>query len=229
MFAIIDSRSGKQAVGNLKEYVTDVYEFRTCGITGNSISGHPDIFIYQHEGQLVVAPNAPDQLFEFLHKKAVTCARGKWAVGDELCNSVQFNCLCTPDFLFHKSGYTDPSVLELNRDKEYIHVPQPYTRCSLLHLCGNNYVTSDRGIEKVLLQKGLSCFYFNPEEIIIRDHKNGFIGGAAGRSGKRIFFNGNIELHTDGKRLKEYLLKLDFDIVTLSDEYLYDGGSIFFV
>lgn len=229
MFAIIDSRSGKQAIDNLKKYVTGVYEFRTYGITGNAISGHPDIFLYQHERQLVVAPNAPDELFEFLHKNTIAYARGKWEVGDELYNSVQYNCLGTAHFLFHKSGYTDPSVLEINRDKEYIHLPQPYTRCSLLHLSENNYVTSDRGIEKVLLRKGFTCFYFNPEEIIIRDHKNGFIGGAVGRWGKRLFFNGNIERHVDGQRLKEYLLKLDFDIVTLSDGYLYDGGAIFFI
>ncbi len=55
MFAIIDSRSSKQAINNLKEYVDDVFAFQTGGITGNSISGHPDIFIYQDRNQLVVA------------------------------------------------------------------------------------------------------------------------------------------------------------------------------
>ncbi len=47
--------------------------------------------------------------------------------------------------------------------------------------------------------------------------------------GKRIFFNGNVELHAEGRRFCEYVLSLDFDVVSLSDEYLYDGGCIFFV
>ena len=81
----------------------------------------------------------------------------------------------------------------------------------------------------MLIGKGLSCFYFNPEEITIRDHDNGFIGGAVGIRDKRIFFNGNVELHADGQRLKEHLLNLGFEIVNLSDEYLYDGGCMFFV
>ncbi len=98
-----------------------------------------------------------------------------------------------------------------------------------MHLCEYHYITSDRGIEKVLLKKGLSCFYFNPEQIIIRGHNNGFIGGTVGIWGKKIFFNGNIELHADGQQLREYLTDLDFEIVNLSDEYLYDGGCIFFV
>jgi len=229
MFAIIDSRSPEQAINNLKEYVTDVCIFQTNGITGNSISGHPDIFIYQDRNQLVLAPNAPVELFEFLNNHNIEYLKGNKNVGKELFNSVQYNCLSTSQFLFHKSGFTDSVILEINKDKEFVQLPQAYTRCSLVHLCEDNYVTSDRGIEKVLLQKGLSCFYFNPEEIIIRDHNNGFIGGTLGMWGKRIFFNGNVGLHADGQRLKEYLLNLGVDIVNLSDEYLYDGGCIFFV
>ncbi|MHC4140256.1 MAG: DUF6873 family GME fold protein [Planctomycetota bacterium] len=180
MFAIIDSRSSKKAISKLKEYVTDICTFQTNGITGNSISGHPDIFIYLDKNQLVVAPNAPDELYVFLDNHNITYTKGRRLVGDEFYNSVQYNCLSTSDFFFHKSGYTDTAILEINKDKEFIQLPQAYTRCSLVHLCEDNYLTSDRGIEKVLLQKGLSCFYFNPEEITIRDHNNGFIGGTVG-------------------------------------------------
>lgn len=229
MFVIIDSRSSKKAINKLKEYVEDLFTFQTIGITGNSISCHPDIFIYQDKNQLVVAPNSPVDLFEYLNNHNIAYLRGDREVGHEIDNSVKYNCLSTSQFFFHKSGYTDTAILEINKDKEFVQLPQAYTRCSMVHLCEDNYLTSDRGIEKVLLQKRLSCFYFNPEEIIIHEHKNGFIGGAVGICGKRIFFNGNIELHSDGQRLKEHLLHLNFDIVNLSDEYLYDGGCIFFV
>ncbi len=218
-----------QAIKNLRKYVTDVYIFHTDGITDNSISGHPDIFIYQYKNRLVVAPNAPVGLFLFFDSHNITYLKGERDVGYGLHNSVQYNCLSTSEFLFHKSEFTDSTILEINKDKEFIQLPQAYTRCSLVHLCENNYLTSDRGIENVLLKKGFSCFYFNPEQIIIKDHKNGFIGGAIGIFGKRIFFNGKVELHADGRRLKEYLLELDFEIVDLSDKFLYDGGCIFFV
>ncbi len=229
MFAIIDSRSSEKAKNNLREYVTDLYTFQTNGITGNSISGHPDIFMYQNKSQLVVAPNAPVNLFKFLDNNNIVYLKGGRDVGHELNNRVQYNCLSTSQFLFHKAGCTDSIVMEINKDKKFISLPQAYTKCSLLHLCKDNYLTSDRGIEKVLLQNSLSCFYFNPDEIIIKDHKNGFIGGTIGILGNRIFFNGNIELHADENRLKEHLLKLNFDIINLSDEYLYDGGCILFV
>ncbi len=229
MIAIIDSRSSEQVISNLNKYVTDVYTFQTNGVTGNSISGHPDIFLYQHENRLVVAPNTPAELFRFLENYNIAYIKGDRDVGHELESSVQYNCLSTPHFFFHKAGYTDPVVLGINKEKEFLHLPQAFTKCSLVHLCEENYLTSDRGIEKVLLKKGLSCFYFDPEEISIVDHKNGFIGGSVGIWGKKIFFNGNVELHADGKRLREYLLYHGFDIVNLSDEFLYDGGCIFFI
>ncbi len=229
MIAIIDSRSSSLSINNLKKYVTDIFTFETDGITGNSISGHPDIFIYQHRDRLVVAPNAPFELFAFFDRHNIAYLKGERDVGCEHENSVQYNCLSTSQYLFHKPGFTDPAILEINKDKEFISLPQAYTRCSLVQLSENNYLTSDRGIENVFLQKGLSCFYFDPEEIIIKDHKNGFIGGAVGLCGKKIFFNGNVELHADGQRLTEYLLNLDLDIVNLSDGFLYDGGCIIFV
>jgi len=83
MFAIIDSRSSKQAINNLKEYVTDVYTFQTSGITNNSISGHPDIFLYQYKDQFVVAPNAPVDLFVFLDNHNIGYVKGKREVGYE--------------------------------------------------------------------------------------------------------------------------------------------------
>lgn len=229
MLAIIDSRSSEQAINRLKDYVTDVYTFQTNGVTINSISGHPDIFLYQDKDHLIVAPNSPVDLFIFLDNNNIKYTKGCREVGHELDDHVQYNCLGTSEFFFHKSGYTDSTILEINKYKEFVQLPQAYTRCSLIHLCENNYLTSDRGIEKVLLQRGLSCFYFNPEEITIKDHKSGFIGGAVGILGNKILFNGNIELHADGLRLKEHLLNINFEIVNLSDLHLYDGGGIFFV
>lgn len=99
--------------------------------------------------------------------------------------------------------------------------PYPFIRKQLCYL--------RRGNRKGIVGKGIILFYFNPKEIRIRGHNNGFIGGTAGVLGKSIFFNGNIELHADGQRLKEHLLNIGFEIVCLSNEYLYDGGCIFFV
>ena len=71
MFAIIDSRSSARVITTLKEYVKDVFAFQTNGLTYDSISGHPDIFIYQDKDHLVVAPNAPaGNVFSAIRRKS---------------------------------------------------------------------------------------------------------------------------------------------------------------
>lgn len=229
MLAIIDSRAPKEAILNLEKHVDAVFQFGSSGITFNSISCHPDIFIYQDAFNLILAPNAPDALVEFLTSHKVHYVFGKNNVEASLRSSVAYNCLATSDYLFHKSGFTDPSISSVNQEKDFINLRQAYTRCSLTHIGNNYYITSDKGIEKKLVENGLDCFYFSPEQISIMGHKHGFLGGTNGRCKDKLFFMGNIDLHKDGKELRNFIEEGGIEIVSLTEGFLYDGGGIFFI
>lgn len=228
MLAIIDKRAPQAAIRELRKYVDDVLCFESTGITCNSISGHPDIFIYQDSSGLIVAPNAPGILFDFLESNDISFSTGSAPVGSSLEKSVLYNCVGTEKYFIHKSGFTDTSVLDVNRHKKFISIPQAYTRCSLISLDDENYITSDMGIVEKLEVLGVQYFNFSPEKIKILDHKHGFVGGTCGLSGSRLFFIGNIDLHEDGRDLRDYLDQRKIEVVTLCDEYLYDGGGLFF-
>ncbi len=229
MLAIIDHRSPPEAIENLKKITSDVLLFGSENITYNSISGHPDIFIFQDKNNIIIAPNSPDLLINFLEKHKINFRKGEKPVGNELDNSVQYNCVLTDKYFFHKKDKTDKIVLENNIDKKFINLPQAYTRCSMINLSDNIILHSDKGIKKALDKESIENFYFSPEEIKIKDHKNGFFGGTCGIFGKRIFFNGNIDKHKDGKELRIFLSTLKYEIISLHDDYLYDGGGIFFI
>ena len=47
MYAIIDKRAPLEVKKNLEKYTDEIFEFSSDEITYNSISGHPDIFIFQ--------------------------------------------------------------------------------------------------------------------------------------------------------------------------------------
>ncbi len=226
--AIIDYRAPHKAIDKLGKYVEDIHLFESNGITYNSISGHPDVFMFQDENNLVIAPNSPSPLIDFLKKYNVTFATGKAYVGDELENSVLYNCVGTENCLIHKEGFTDEAIIKLLPGKKLINVSQSYTRCSLLHIGEKNFVTSDKGIEKVLLGSGFNCFYFHPRQIKIHDHEHGFFGGAAGMLGNKLFTIGNIKKHRDGIKLLKLLDELQIELISLCDDFLYDGGGIFF-
>ena len=229
MLAIIDKRAPKEAIANLNKYVDFVFELESDGVTFNSISGHPDIFIYQDEINLVIAPNSPVLLIEFLHHHNIKFVFGDNKIEENFKNSVGYNCICTTKYFFHKSEFTDSVILKLNCEKEFINLPQAYTRCSLTNLGNNKFITSDKGIEKKLIEKRLDCFYFNPEQISINNHKHGFLGGTNGLYKNKMFFIGNIDLHENGLELRNYIENSGIEIITLTPNLFYDGGGIIFI
>jgi hypothetical protein len=229
MLAIIDYRTPAEAIDKLASYADEILLFNSFDITYNSISGHPDIFIFKDPDNLIIAPNSPEQLFQFLNKHKIKYILGNKGIGKELRSSVLYNCLCTDEYLFHKSGFTDDAILRLNSKKRFVPVPQAYTRCSLTHITDDNYITSDRGIERALKNNGLNCFYFSADQINIVTHKNGFFGGTNGMYDNKIFFTGNIDLHKNGIDLRKHLESFDIEIICLTNNFLYDGGGIFFL
>lgn len=229
MLAIIDGRAPKVAIENLRKHVDEVFQFESGGITFNSISGHPDVFIYQDETNLVVAPNAPLPLLKFFDAQKIHFVFGELKVEENFENSVGYNCLSTEHYFFHKAGYTDPVIIKLNQGKEFIDLPQAYTRCSLTYLGNNKFITSDKGIGKKLSEKGLDYFYFDPGQISIVDHKHGFLGGTNGLHGDKIFFIGNSDRHSDGFELRNYIEDSGIEMVSLFSNFLYDGGGILFI
>lgn len=229
LIAIVDHRCSPNIQKQLLNYVEEVFPFRSDGITYESISCHPDIFLYQDEQHLIVAPNAPQELFDLLNRNNISYKIGHSVIGALLADSCFYNCVSTADAFFHKEGFTDPMIQSLNQEKRFITLPQSYTRCSMLPLSDHAIITSDAGIHKVLQREQFSSFLFSPDEIRIAIHRNGFLGGTCGISNGKIFFLGNPLRHKDGRGLCQFIESAGLEIIALSDEKLYDGGGIFFL
>ena len=229
MYAIIDQRSPEKVKNNLAKYVDDVFEFSSENITYNSISGHPDIFIFQDSKKLIVTPNSPKSLFDFLDKKKINYALGIKNVGESLAESSSYNCYSTKDYFFCNEGKPDKSIQNYCVNKQLILVPQSYVRCSMFGINNQKMITSDLGIVKVLNNFKIDYFYFNPSEIKILDHKNGFLGGTLGKMDNKLFFLGNILKHKEGRELNKFISNNQNEVVCLGNDCLYDGGGLFFV
>ena len=228
MYAIIDKRVSSEIKKNIIPYVEGLFEFSSKGITYNSISGHPDIFIFQDKKGLVVAPNSPKELIDFLDSIDAKYSFGNKPVGDSLSDSVLYNCLTTNKYIFCKKDKPDPVIQKRCSEKTIVNLPQAYARCSMLTV-NDAVITSDKGIVKELAKNKLDFFYFEPSEIDIEDHKNGFIGGTMGEMDNKVFFLGDILKHKNGNALKKYIFQQGKEVVCLGNDYLYDGGGIFFI
>ncbi len=229
MYAIIDKRCSEEIKNNLSNYVEGIFEFSSENITYNAISGHPDIFMFQDEEKLIIAPNAPDELVQFLNKKQLQYSVGIANVGNTVAESSLYNCFSTKDHFFCKVEVPDHSIEEYCAQKKIIALTQSYVRCSLFGIDTDKIITSDLGIVKSLKKYAIPYFYFEPSEIKIRDYKYGFIGGTMGRLKDKIFFLGNILKHKNGLELHNYITSNKQEVICLGDDFLYDGGGIFFI
>lgn len=222
----IDKKMPAEAVENLSKYGETV-KFSTTGLTYDPISGHPDVFFTKVSDQLIVAPNLPKKYKKLLQSKSIDFTEGELPVGEKYPESSRYNVVATEKFLFHNFRYTDSSITDAAGNRDLVHINQGYARCSLIPLGEKHFITSDRGIAKVLdYVPGIETLLVDPEGILLEGHRHGFIGGTAGIDGKRLIFTGSLDHFNDGQKIRDFVRPLGTAIIELYDGPLFDGGSI---
>lgn len=225
---IIDKKIPEAAKTKLSGF-GNLLELETEGIAYNAISGHPDIFFSVLNKDLIVAPNLPEKFRIELKKRKISFHDGEQAVGQKYPESSIYNIVSTSQFLIHNLKFTDLAVKDLAIGLDQIHVEQAYTRCNLIALKNQQFITSDRGIEKSLKKRSLEVYYSNPEGIILPGFKNGFIGGCAGILGNQLFLIGSLDHYPAGNQLRKQIYAWGYQIVELYTGPLFDGGGILFL
>ena len=228
MLIIADNRIPPQAKEKLSEY-GEIINFSTEGITYEAISGHPDIFFCQVNNQLIVAPNLPDSYKNSLTKNSIPFIEGESPVEKKYPGTSRYNVVATENYLIHNFRYTDSVVTKTGDDLELIHSGQGYTRCNLLPLRYDCFITSDPGINRVLNGFKLKTFFVQPDNIILPGMQHGFFGGACGIFEDKVFIIGSLSNLKNGEELEAHFKNLDYQIIELYEGPLYDGGSIFFI
>ena len=196
----------------------------TKGIVYQAISKHPDIFFCPMGEELIVAPNLPEIYKNFLRKKEIFFEEGKIPLEKKYPETAIYNAVVTNNFLICNTKVIDKSIIEKAGERQIIHVSQAYTRCNLLPLSNNKFITSDRGIYKDLRKEKLEVLFVNPMGILLDGFKNGFFGGCCGVSEKKVFIAGSLSHFPEGEKVREFLK--GYEIVELFDGPLLDVGSI---
>ncbi|HSG68557.1 MAG TPA: hypothetical protein VK994_07620 [Bacteroidales bacterium] len=228
MLIIVDKKIPAKAKENLAGR-GKIIELETEGITYEAISGHPDIFFHQATTKLIIAPNLPEAFIGEIIKAGISFIMGEQPVGEKYPSSSAYNAVSTSNLLIHNFRNTDSSITRALEDADLIHVDQGYTRCNLLALNNDRFITSDQGIARVLERFGKDCLFVDPRGIILEGYDHGFFGGCCGMLGKEIYFLGSLKNFPEGEKVTEYAAKAGFGIIELCDGPLFDGGSILFI
>lgn len=224
MLIIIDKKLPEQAKQRLKDY-GELYELESTNIVYSAISGHPDIFIFQNDTKLIVAPNTPISLIEKLESNEINFEFGSENLGEKYPQTSVYNVAYGNGVFIGNNRYCDRKILELSEGKKWIQSKQSYARCNTLILDSDSIITSEKSLKKDFN----NTLIINNNEILLPEFDYGFIGGCAGIYKKEIFFTGSLNKHSQGNDIREFCKQKGYTIVELSDGKLMDIGGIFFI
>ncbi|PLX14063.1 MAG: hypothetical protein C0598_02210 [Marinilabiliales bacterium] len=190
----------------------------------DAISNHPDIFCCVKDESLIVAPEFDKQIREQLSKSGINIVEGKTKLGKKYPETAVYNAVVTENYVIGNLAIIDKTILSPKAGKKAIHVKQAYTRCNLLALPNESFITSDEGIYNQLISNNITVLYVSPKEIILRGFKHGFFGGCCGIYDDKVFIAGSLDYFSQREIIKTFLK--GFEIIELYDGPLLDVGSI---
>ncbi len=194
----------------------------------DAISSHGDIYLCKICGELIAAPVQLPFIQEGLQKNGIRYVPGEKDPGFKYPENVKYNAAQIGSRLIHNTNHTDPAVLLAAKAHglELIDVKQGYTKCNLVVVDENSAVTSDIGLAAVLKKNGLDVLMISPGHVRLKGFPYGFLGGASGRVGGEIVFNGDLSAHPDFQAIKGFIQTRGLHPLWFEEYPLEDVGSI---
>ena len=138
---------------------------------------------------------------------------------------VLYNAACLGRYIIC-SKYTSPELVRAG-GLEPVYVGQGYCKCNLVVVDETHVITEDEGIARTLSSyPDISCLLVSPHQVALPGFPYGFIGGASGRVGDEIVFNGNIKAHSDYEAIKAFIESCGLSLRSFDGLPLTDIGSI---
>lgn len=225
MIAIVDSRMPQQAILNL-EKLGQVLLLETQPLVYPAIAAHPDIFFCETPFGLVHAPGLAPASISTLVEQGIRLLKGEKQPGAAYPATAIYNALATENFLLHNLKYTDAAIKQHYPKGSQLHLNQGYTRCNLMEVGPNAFITVDAGIAAVLKKAGLDVFLCSTKKVHLEGFDHGFFPGCCGIYKDTIYVCGDPERLPDFIRLAAFCEKYGKTLKALYNGPLLDVGSI---
>ena len=225
MYIIVSASIDKQALRTLEQYGEPLL-FKGSNTVYPAISKHPDIFLCYTGQQLIIAPELYESFCNTFSNLPVEMVQGYSRNEAEYPQTAHYNAVCTATHIIHNLKYSDGAIKNACATKKSLHVTQGYTRCNLLPLSSNAFITSDKGIEVALYKNDMKVLYVNPANIRLSGFKHGFFGGCCGIADNNLLLNGSLNSFEEKKAIEEFAGLHDFNIIELANRPAEDVGSM---
>ncbi len=144
---------------------------------------------------------------------------------------VALNVLVMGKTIFCNIKYVAKEIFEYAKANGYlvINVNQGYSACSTLVIDEFNAITSDPSVYKAINEIGKNVLLISNSEIELKGYSCGFIGGATGVLGNKVYLFGELNRLTDWKKIESFITGLNFTVEQISLDGVFDFGGVKFI
>ena len=216
------------SVKNLASFGIEVlFSFKNTNVS-LPLAYHTDMQLTKiSDDFFVCAPECFEYYRKILNKFNKKIIKGNTYLSCNYPHDIAYNIIVTENYAVHNFKYTDSVVKSKIESKTKINVPQGYTACTLCLISENAAITSDAGIYKILLSNGFDVLMINDNNVLLPGFDHGFLGGSSFLLEHNILaVNGKIENHPDYSVIKDFCLKHNVSLLSLSNNPIMDIGSV---
>ena len=192
-----------------------IHTFPEVRTASELVANHPDVLLCK----LGAKPESP--IYEGIPNELSPLYPG----------DCRYNAACTGKFFIHRLDITDSELLaaakaSCGNELELIDVRQGYAKCSTVIVDEDSIITYDKGIAKPCEAAGMNVLLVKSGFVKLRGANTGFIGGASGRVGDEIVFNGDLSAHTNFREIAGFIEERGLGCKWFESYELEDIGSI---
>jgi len=231
MAVIIDKRADKSILNKLTELNVQFYKSTSIDFLYEPVDTHPDMQIHFIDKKTAVCAPCVYEYYKSVLPENITLIKGYSDPERTYPGDCTYNITKIGKNIIGNLPYIDKKITKLYSDLgyEFIHVKQGYTKCNLCIVDSNSVITEDDGLFKTLTALGIDVLKISSGEVLLKNFKNGFIGGASGfLSESTIGFLGSLTQHSDYGKIKSFITDRNINVQELSQNKLNDYGSLLY-
>jgi len=195
-----------------------------------AISGHVDLFCcHVADRTYVVSKSIYEPLRKLTEKEKVQILRGNDVKSPKYPDEIAYNTAIVGNCAFCSIKHTEQAILNhlIDAKLKVIDCKQGYAKCSVAVADDHSIITADEDIHRKATAQGIDSLLIEPGHIKLEGYKYGFIGGCMVKLAPDIAaFTGSLEQHPSCSKIKAFLSDRGIQIVYLTQETLFDVGSI---
>lgn len=189
------------------------------------VNCHPDMILHHLGGRDIVLYNYDEQLNDILTKKGFNLIFCDSKIKKEYPYDIPLNCLNINGYIIGKQDFIDNKIKRNFSKDKILNSKQGYAKCSSCVVCENHIITTDKNIQKTLLQNGFEVLFVDNSDIFLEGYNNGFIGGCCGLIDKdKLLFTANLPQSLSA--ITKFCQKCGVEVISLPFDKLNDIGSI---